>query len=73
MEGYSQEEDIEYADDRYMYELIGRDNEEQDMEHNYQHMYNIGIDDDSHVDNVSVFVNRQENNQQRFSPHQTQG
>ena len=43
------------------------------MEHDHQQVYNIGIDDDSHVDNVSVFVNRQENKQQRFSPYQTQG
>ena len=71
MEGYLQEEDMEYTDNRYVYEMIGNTNKEWNMEHDYQQVYNVGIDDDSHVDNVSVFVNRQENSWQRFSLCQT--
>ena len=49
---------MEYTDERHMYEMIGNDNEEGNMKHDHQQVYNVGIDDDSHIDNVSVFVNR---------------
>ena len=63
MEGYLQEGDIEYMDDRHMYEMIGNNNKESNMEHDHHQVYNVSIDDDSHVDNISVFINRQENSQ----------
>ena len=73
MEGYSHNKDTNYNEERYAYELMGEDNGEMGTEHDFHNIYNIGIDDDTHVDTVSVFVNRQENNRQGFSPYQTQG
>ena len=73
MEDYAQNKDTDYNKERYAYELMGEDNEEASTEHDFHDIYNVGIDDDSHVDNISVFVNRQENSQQRFSLYQTQG
>ena len=34
--------------------MIRNNNEELNMEHDHQQVYNIGIDDDSYVNNVSV-------------------
>ena len=71
MEGYLQEECIEYLNDRHVYEMVGDDNREWNIEHDHQQVYNVGINYDSHVNNTSVFIIRTENSRQRFFPCQT--